>query len=422
MQLNIKKLFKHFSQKDILILSGGTIIAQSIVFLSSPILSRIYTPEAFGILSVFTAVSVLLACLSTGKYELAIFAPKEDQEALQLLHAALKIVFAFSFIVLFVILFYQSPFQTLLRWDSKTGSLLYLIPIVVLQVGVFSFFQLWTQRKKFYKTSSIVGVFQSLTTIGTSITFGLISTSQFGLVYGYIVGQSVAVIILSILMKESGLFKRYSFTKLQLKNSLMKHKRYPLFVLPSEFLLLLSQQFLPLIYTILFPASIVGYISFSLRILRVPSIVVANAFWGVYRNDLISVSHDKAKMRQLFLSTFRKLFFIGLIPFSALALLAPWLFGWIFGSQWIPAGDYGRILSLVLFSEFIAFPLNSTFLVLQREKSYFAFQFLNIIVGVLIIVITANLWHNGLIALTYYSLFLCSLNCFQIFWSYKLLK
>ncbi|MBS1777310.1 MAG: oligosaccharide flippase family protein [Bacteroidetes bacterium] len=422
MPLNIKYLITRFLHKDILILSGGTIIAQSIVFLSSPILSRLYTPESFGILSVFTAVSVLFACLSTGKYELAIFAPKDDQVALQLVHAALKIVFAFSFIVLLVILFFHAPFQALLRWDSKTGSLLYLIPLVVLQVGIFSFFQLWIQRLRFYKTVSIVGVFQSITTIVTSITFGLVSASRFGLVYGYVVGQAIAVLILSLLMRNSGLFKRYSFSMLQLKESLIKHKRYPLFVLPSEFLLLLSQQFLPLIYTILFPASIVGYISFSLKILRVPSLVIANAFWGVYRNELIAVSNEKEKMRQKFLSTLRKLFFIGLIPFSTLALLSPWLFGLIFGSQWIPAGAYGRILSLVLFSEFIAFPLNSTFLVLQREKSYFAFQLLNVFIGILIIVIAANLWHSGLIALTYYSIFLCALNCFQIFWGYRLLK
>jgi O-antigen/teichoic acid export membrane protein len=48
--------------RNVAVLVGGTAVGQAIVVLASPILTRLYTPEDFGVLAVYAS---LLGILST---------------------------------------------------------------------------------------------------------------------------------------------------------------------------------------------------------------------------------------------------------------------------------------------------------------------------------------------------------------------
>lgn len=63
--------------KNIFTLLSGTIIAQAIPIAISPILTRIYTPDDFGVFALFLAISSVFGSISTAKYELAIALPKK---------------------------------------------------------------------------------------------------------------------------------------------------------------------------------------------------------------------------------------------------------------------------------------------------------------------------------------------------------
>ena len=67
--------------QNVAILSSGTIISQLIVIATSPLLSRLYSVESFGTLSIFTSFTVFLAVLSTGRYELALGLPSGNNKA-----------------------------------------------------------------------------------------------------------------------------------------------------------------------------------------------------------------------------------------------------------------------------------------------------------------------------------------------------
>ena len=67
--------------KNVLTLMSGTLIAQALPFFTSPILSRIYSPENFGVYGLFTSIVGVTAVLATGRYELAIMLPKKETDA-----------------------------------------------------------------------------------------------------------------------------------------------------------------------------------------------------------------------------------------------------------------------------------------------------------------------------------------------------
>ena len=58
----------------------GTTIAQAIPIAISPILTRIYTPEDFGVFALYMAIAAIISVVSTGRYEMAIMLPKRNED------------------------------------------------------------------------------------------------------------------------------------------------------------------------------------------------------------------------------------------------------------------------------------------------------------------------------------------------------
>ena len=88
--INNIKPKSEFSQ-NVLTLMTGTTIAQAIPIAISPILTRIYTPEDFGLYALFLAITSIFGSIANGRYELAIMLPKKDEDAIN--------IFALGFII-----------------------------------------------------------------------------------------------------------------------------------------------------------------------------------------------------------------------------------------------------------------------------------------------------------------------------------
>ena len=77
--------------RNVLTLMTGTTIAQAIPIVISPILTRIYTPEDFGLFALFIAITSVFGSIATGRYELAIMLPNKDENAINILALGLII-------------------------------------------------------------------------------------------------------------------------------------------------------------------------------------------------------------------------------------------------------------------------------------------------------------------------------------------
>src|SRR5674476_183139 len=89
--------------KGIVILGSGTVISQVLSILFVPVLTRIYPPEVYGTLAVFTSLLTILLVGSSFKYELTIPIAENDEDAETLLLLSLLIACILS-VLLFVVL------------------------------------------------------------------------------------------------------------------------------------------------------------------------------------------------------------------------------------------------------------------------------------------------------------------------------
>ena len=73
------------------LLVGGTAGAQVLTVLAAPLLTRLYSSEDFGFLSVYTSLLALIGVISSLRYELAIPLLEDDGEAAKV--AVLSLIF-----------------------------------------------------------------------------------------------------------------------------------------------------------------------------------------------------------------------------------------------------------------------------------------------------------------------------------------
>ena len=91
--------------RNVLTLMTGTTIAQAIPIAISPILTRIYTPEDFGVFALFIGVVGVISVIATLTYEQAIILPKYDKYAINIFMLSLILILftsIFSFIIIFL--------------------------------------------------------------------------------------------------------------------------------------------------------------------------------------------------------------------------------------------------------------------------------------------------------------------------------
>ncbi len=129
--------------RNVAVIAGGTAAGQSIVVLASPIITRLYTPEEFGVLAVYTSFLGILSVLASLRYELAIPLPEKDRDAASLLVLSLGIV---VFMSLFIGVGIWILGDYIIHWFNTPAlhAYLWLLPLGVLMTGVYQvFFRLY---------------------------------------------------------------------------------------------------------------------------------------------------------------------------------------------------------------------------------------------------------------------------------------
>jgi O-antigen/teichoic acid export membrane protein len=99
--------------KNVVMLFAGTAIAQAIPVAISPILTRLYSPEEFGLFALFFSISNLLGVIATARYELAIVLPKDEEDANKLEKLCYVISVLIGLVLMVIVLLLH---DTIVKW------------------------------------------------------------------------------------------------------------------------------------------------------------------------------------------------------------------------------------------------------------------------------------------------------------------
>src|SRR5690625_2626575 len=150
-----RKIIKNPFVRSVLLVASGTAGAQAITLAFSPVITRLYGPEAFGLLGTFTAILSVVIPIAALTYPIAIVLPKEDNNARSLARLSLYLALMISLLVGGVFLVGDQALAKLLRVEAISAYLL-LIPVAMFLDSLRQIMEQWIIRKKQFKISARV--------------------------------------------------------------------------------------------------------------------------------------------------------------------------------------------------------------------------------------------------------------------------
>lgn len=361
------KLNSKFSRNVITIMTG-TAVAQALPVFIMPILTRLWSPEEFGVFATYMAFVGILGVVATGRLDMALMLPRRRDDAIRIMMVALSLSFVFIMLVYLLILIvdYVEPLSgiTIEEWH-------YLAPMGGLLYAGYALMIAWHNRNKHYSLMGKSRVIQSSTISFSQVVIGSMAKFNLGLMFSDLIGRFISIILI---VRGSGLLQFKLKLSLVKKIALLKrYRKFPLLEAPASLVNNLAHQLPFIILPIVFSSKIAGQYYLAYRALMIPASLVGTAVLEVFKNRAQEDLQKTGSCRDIFLKTGFVLFIIGILPAVIVVLFAPSLFVFVFGAEWREAGEYAQILAPMALAQFVSSPLS--YVLILKENLYIDLKF-----------------------------------------------
>ncbi|GAF23678.1 O-antigen flippase Wzx [Bacillus sp. JCM 19047] len=234
---------------DVFQLASGTAGAQIIALSTVPLITRLYGPEAYGILGVFVAISGILIPIAALTLPVAIVLPKTNKEAKNIFMTSIYLSTIIAGLMLLTILLLNKQIVDLLNIE-EIKQYLYLYPIIILAASFTQVTQNFLYRNGEFKEVARATFLSSLITNLSKVLLGFKWQSA-GLL---IVITSSAVLIQGIIQFRRSL-KSLKLSLIELDVSykvFKKYKNFPFYKAPETFINAISHSMPVVLLSIFF--------------------------------------------------------------------------------------------------------------------------------------------------------------------------
>jgi O-antigen/teichoic acid export membrane protein len=376
--------------RGMLTLALGTGTARLVSIATIPLLTRIYSPDDYGVLAVYSALVAVIAPMLTLRYVLAVPLPRSDRMAanLMVLSGLLMLIMA----ALIALLFWAFG-DIVLGWMSMDvlAPWWWLVILGAIAVAVYEGLSLWATRRRSYKAISQTKVVQSVMGVLVKIGLGLAGLKPFGLLFGHLVEQSGGISSFTLRFRKDFQGNVHRVSRDAMLLLARYYRGFPAFRLPSQFLLAFSTQAPAMFAAALFGAGATGQLGLALMALAIPGNLIGQSVGQAFYGEIARLPKgSEVRIKVLAYSVQKKLFLVGLPLTLALMLLGEPLFHMAFGERWTEAGMYASILAPFVLLQLTSAPLVQ---ILNIYNAQGAFLSINVVraIGLLVIYQTC-LW------------------------------
>lgn len=319
---------------------SGNVLAQAIALVAYFVLTRIYSPDDFGLFNIFYSFIEVFVIASTCKYELSIVVADDDREAAAVTRFALRLNTVVSLIILALAAtlwvggWLPAHFRPL-------GWMVLLIPPMVFFCGTSRIYSFLYNR--FHRYGHIA-LSESINAGGgalSKILLGLAGALPTGLPVGAVLGQAAANINYRIGLRKLALQPTSAEER---KAAARKHRNFPLFVAPKDFINTLSSN-LPFLWAAAwFGRAEVGLFGLALTFTLQPVNLISTAVERV-----LYARTAEAVRRRAPVAPMLRRFILPLTAAATAVCVVAWfvaepVFAFCFGSRWAGCGPYVQAL------------------------------------------------------------------------------
>lgn len=379
-RISLKRLRQSTITKHVVTLGLGSFVSQLIPIAASLILSRMYSPKAYGDWGIFISYAGILTVMASGRYELAILRPVKKVGALNLVVLSTSLAFAGS-ICFFLLLHLLTSLK-----PSIIIPGLNFLPLYVFLTSLVQIYNGYANRTEQYNAIARSSISRSLTQAGSRILLGSLRYES-GLIAGALLGSVAGV--WSLLRKIHILRDIQRCFSFRYMSRLAHIYRYfPLFQMPSALLNSLSTNLPLILMAFFFSKEEIGCFSMAITLLYLPVTLISSSLGQIFYQKASSwPTKDTAILAYKFL---RLTFPIGLI----MALFLIWggedLLGFLLGGRWATTGLYAAYLSPWIWLILCFSPLGMIFDAIDKQKTEMILNICLFVSRILVIILGGN--------------------------------
>ena len=349
--------------RHILTIVTGTMLAQFLPLLITPLLTRLYSPEYFGFFGNFVAITAILGSVISFRLEMAILLPKSVRLARFLASQIVKLVIFNGLILLIIGIVLLPTIQS--KMPKFELNWLILIPLMSILTALYQVLTYTLNREKSYFILARNRVIQSILICGAQLGFFYIIGNS-GLIWGQIFGLLISVLLLFVLIYKQRLFNFKTNSKVS-KILLHKYKKFPLIDVPTTLLNSGAAQLPNILFLSFFNPSVAGAYYLTQRVLQAPVSIISGSVLEVFKEQAASEYRQTSQAKKIFIKTLKLLMLLSIPPSVILYFIIEPIFLFFFGSEWHEAAIYAQILIPALAVRFIANPLSFIIYIFQKQ-------------------------------------------------------
>jgi len=402
LHLTIKSTFV----RNVAIVATGTAGAQAIAMAFAPILTRLYGPEVFGLLGIFKSVLGVVTPIAALAYPIAIVLPKEDNEAKGIVRLSSQLALCIAGMITGVLLVTGDWLVELLNLYAISAFIL-LIPLTMLFSAGMQIAKQWLIRKKLFRITARVAVVQALILNSAKTGFGLFNPVAATLVILSTAGTALNFLMLAFWAKKTeaqNVREYYPHSKQSQWELAKKYYDFPIYRAPQGFINAVSQSLPVLMLAAFFGPASAGFYALCQKVLNLPGQLIGQSVAQVFYPRIVEAEHRGENLTLLIVKATLSLAAVGFIPFTLVVAFGPWLFGFVFGEEWVIAGEYARWLALWTFWGFINRPSVASIPVLRMQGMLLILEILNVLFRAVSLIVGFYVFKSDLWAIFLYSI------------------
>lgn len=355
------------------LLAGGATFAHGITALALPIVTRLYSPQDFSVLAVFTGALATIAVAACLRFDVAIPLPKDDAEAINVL--ALALVSAVIVAALLSVVLTAAPsFVTSLVNQPGLGPFLWLIPVGVLLAGAFSALQNWFVRRKEFSTIAATRIAQATAGSGAQIGLGLVAVGAGGLVVGQALssGAGCVGLFFRLVKGDRALLARISLRGM--KSAWAAYDRFPKFSALEALCNSAGMQVPIIMIAALAAGPEAGFVALAMFVMQAPMGLIGSAISQVFLSRAPE-EYRNGRLGELTASVLNGLLRSGIGPLIFAGIVAPVILPALLGGeQWRRAGELVAWMMPWFIMQFLTAPISMSLHVMNHQRTALLLQ------------------------------------------------
>ncbi|MCG5175160.1 type 8 capsular polysaccharide synthesis protein Cap8K [Staphylococcus aureus] len=350
------RLNKFIGDSFLMILSSG--IAQVILIITTPIITRLYSPTEFGEFTIFSNIAMILIPIINARYDLLIVNTKNDRSA--------NILSQISFLISLLILLILIPIFAISAclYPNFISDFIFII-IMLFLVSLTNIFTNYLNKERKYKVLSLINVFRAGSMALLQIIFGLLALGSLGLIIGFSLSY-----IAGITLGYKTFKKHFNIVrdKEETKALFLENKNQLVYSTPSILLNSLSFSVVVFFIGILYTNTEVGIYGMAIRVLGIPVTIISLGLSKIFMQQANDYYIEHGNFRNLLLKFSSILVIVSIILYVPLYLFSEELVNILLGHSWVDAITVIKIVIPLFVIRLIVSTVSLSVIVLQKQQ------------------------------------------------------